>query len=102
MGSNFQSDNALALKGVIWCLKSPATRLLVQQFVQAHNAKTMEVPHYWPSVRDTIGHRWSQSPHNGAVLKEVSMSWHAMTGVNKVPFEIPNSHVSHMHDQAIT
>ena len=41
-----------------WRLKSPATRVFVQRFVQSKIKGNIEAPHYWPIVRETTGDRW--------------------------------------------
>ena len=50
-----------------WRLKSPASRLFTQPFVQTQIKETIKAPRHWPFVWGI--HRWSvNSPHKGPVM----------------------------------
>ena len=42
----------------LWYLKSPASRLLAQTFVQVHMNENIKDPRFWPFVGESIGDRW--------------------------------------------
>ena len=53
-----------------WRLKSPETRLFVQQLIHLNNKENIIPPHYWPLVKGI--HRWSvNSPHKRPVIWNV-------------------------------
>ena len=39
-------------------LKSPASWLFTQQFVQAQINENIKVPHHWPVLGESTGHQW--------------------------------------------
>ena len=51
----------------VTCLKSPATLLFVQSFVQSYIKENIKAPCHWPFVREM--HQWLvDSPHKGPVI----------------------------------
>ena len=46
----------LTLQRLSWCLKTLATWMLAQQYVQANDKENTKVQHYWPFVRGI--HQW--------------------------------------------
>ena len=57
-----------------WRLKSPASRLFTQPFIQGADQRKIKAPRYWPSWGGGGGgiHRWPvNSPHKGPVTRKM-------------------------------
>ena len=86
-----------------WRLKSPASRLFTQLFIQSQIKENIKAPRHWP-----LGiHRWPvNSPHKGPVTRkmflfdDVIMCWgHRYHGIswsifNQIPWHIDNGQAS--------
>ena len=58
---------------VRWRLKSPASPLFVQPFIQAHIKENIKAPRHWPLCGEFAGDRWI--PHTMASNAENGSIW---------------------------
>ena len=56
--SVFSDDITVTSQWARWRLKSPASRLFAQPFVQAQIKENIKAPRHWPLWGESIGHRW--------------------------------------------
>ena len=58
-----------------WRLKSPASRLFTQPFVQAQIKENIKAPHHWPLCGEFTGHRWQFPTQRASNAENVSIWW---------------------------
>ena len=68
-----------------WRLKSPASRLFTQPFIQAQIKENIKVPRHWPLWGEFTGDRWI--PRTNDQLR--GKCFHLMTSSWAQPFESP-------------
>ena len=54
----FNNNITVTWQWTRWRLKSPASRLFTQSFIQAQIKENIKVPRHWPLCGEFTGHRW--------------------------------------------
>ena len=64
-----------------WYLKSPASRLFTQQFIQAQIKENIKAPHHWPLCGEFTGDQWiphTKGQQRGKCFHLMTSSWHLL------------------------
>ena len=66
---------AVTLQYTQWCLKSPASRLFAQPFVQAPIRENIKAPRHWPLWGEFTSDRWIPLTQRASYAETVSIWW---------------------------
>ena len=78
---NFSTHHNSGITWVSWHLKSLATRLLMQQLVQANAKENIKVPHHWAFCEGNPPVTHGPPLQRASKVENISMSWDCTTGL---------------------
>ena len=67
---------------VLYRLKSPASRIFTQPFIQGSDQRNIRAPRHWPLWGEFTGHRWI--PHTKDQLRGKCFPWMASSCITQV------------------